>query len=213
VDHSRQTGRPPLPTPRFRTVDGRERPASARATRSRFRSGSGTRTASAAAALRERRTSADCAVLCCAVRRSSRRVRRSGMGMGMGMEKKHGARFKERELPAATVFFLCTGVRSQEHGSTTVLGHYKCKHARNKCRTEPSSNGSGNTAPTRLDGRVSDKCRIEFESSNRYTEQIINHIPSREDSMRARWWLTIVQVIHWPASVDERGRRPVGLTS
>lgn len=93
MDHSRQTGRPPRPTPRFRTVDGWGRPAgasaSARATRSRFRSGSGTRTASAAAALRERTALAGCAV-----RRSSRRGRRGGM------EKKHATRFVE-ELPSA----------------------------------------------------------------------------------------------------------------
>jgi len=62
VDHSRQTGRPPLPTPRFRTVDGWGRPASARATHSRSRSGLGTRMASAAVALRGITSSADCTV-------------------------------------------------------------------------------------------------------------------------------------------------------
>jgi len=51
VDRSRQTGRPPLPTPRFRTADGWQSPSSAPATRTRFRYGLGTRTASAAVAL------------------------------------------------------------------------------------------------------------------------------------------------------------------
>lgn len=58
MDHSRQAGIPPLPTPRFRTVDGWKSPASAPTTRTRCRSGTDTRTASAAGALEE------CELLC-----------------------------------------------------------------------------------------------------------------------------------------------------
>lgn len=164
MDHSRQTGRPPLPTPRFRTVDGWERPASARATRSRFRSGSGTRTASAAAALRERPALADCAV-----RRSSRRVRRSGMEKKRNMHRVSRTRAPRcsRSLPLP-YFSYAQGSVARSMAQPRYWVITSASMLAINAERRQGSNGSGNTAPTRLDGRVSDKCRIEFESSNRY---------------------------------------------
>jgi len=84
------------------------------------------------------------------------------------MEKKHAPRFKDESSPPLPYFSYAqgSGARSMaqpRYWVITSASMLAINAKRSQART-----GSGNTAPTRLDGRVSDKCRIEFESSNRY---------------------------------------------